>query len=54
MPLKFVIPAKAGIHCPDTQWADEWIPAFARMTVVMVVMGGTGVKTEVHRAPRNT
>jgi hypothetical protein len=27
-----VIPAKAGIHCADIEWADEWIPAFAGMT----------------------
>jgi hypothetical protein len=32
-PYSVVIPAKAGIHCADTEWADEWIPAFAGMTM---------------------
>jgi hypothetical protein len=29
-----VIPAKAGIHSSESSEADEWIPAFAGMTVL--------------------
>src|SRR5438874_7490598 len=28
-----VVPARAGTHWPASRWADEWIPAFAGMTL---------------------
>jgi hypothetical protein len=31
--LTLVIPAKAGIHRSDIEPPDEWIPAFAGMTM---------------------
>jgi hypothetical protein len=31
--LSAVIPAKAGIHGADIPFSDEWIPAFAGVTI---------------------
>ena len=31
--FEIVIPAKAGIHRATVSGADEWIPAFAGMTI---------------------
>jgi len=33
-----VIPAKAGIHLADNALVDGWIPAFAGMTILRVLM----------------
>jgi hypothetical protein len=29
-----------GIRCADTEWADEWIPAFAGMTMIRMEKAG--------------
>jgi hypothetical protein len=37
---QIVIPAKAGIHCSACENVEEWIPAFAGMTIDVDVRQG--------------
>ena len=37
-----VIPAKAGTHFPAIAMAEEWVPAFAGMTIVRRVTAFEG------------
>src|SRR5581483_9092258 len=36
-PKKIVIPAQAGTHGSNARPADEWVPAFAGMTMLRLV-----------------
>src|SRR3954453_11039235 len=40
-PSKIVIPAKAGIHRASAREADEWVPAFAGTTMVILAARNT-------------
>ena len=37
MTVLFVIPAKAGTHLATNSQVDEWVPAFAGMTIFLWV-----------------